>query len=176
MNISPAVARIDLERVGSMIFVHMWKRGWNCEDAGAPHIEDIITDETTIATLLADLEKQGFTCNMFSSSTARALRGHTTRIDFVMIEKWEIRKYPYGWIASTRPIQIKAATAEEIAVAIKWCEDSGWNVRKYPGGARAFLGKVYPVRDATAIRSMRRKVQNGKTPDISRFFDYAFDY
>jgi len=177
------IARVDLERTGETVcFMCLWKKGFNASDAGAPAIEEMFDGgSTSMSTLCAALEAQGFSVTMTTSSKARALRGEVTRVDFVKrADGWHILKYCYGWTATTRPVSDVLKTENEINAAIAWCENKGWIIRKWSGGARAWKDKLHPVRNANGIRAMRRQaqteLQRGAVGTNKIFYDFAFDF
>lgn len=165
--------RIDMERAGAHdVIIRKWREGWKIDDAGVPNVEDYVT-EGSIAAMLAEYEKAGWTVEMASAGKGRALRGKITRVDVMLDgETWRVRKYPYGWTAKTRPIETREfGTKEEAEVAIQWLRENNWTMFEFPGGARAFRGTPYPVRDRTAILSLRRKFQEERR---NFSFDLAF--
>jgi hypothetical protein len=152
--------RIDLERAGAYgIVVRKWREGWMIADAGAPDSEEYL-ETGSIPAVLAEYEKQGFTVEMASAAKGRALRGKITRVDVILEgEFWHVRKYPYGWTAKTRPIEVKQFSQVEADAAIEWLRKNNWTLFEFPGGVRAFCGTPYPVRDRAAIVFLRRKFQ-----------------
>ena len=178
MNEQKVVTRIDLESSGEHVLVEQWYEGWV---ATSPC--DIYRQETgLISSLLAQYERQGYTVWMCDARTGRALRGQITRMDFVKLSDgaWEIRKWPYGWSARTHPISIDdKPDGFDLEAALAWSEQHGWLVRRWPDGARAWKGELQPVRDAFAIRAMRRQVDNNIIAnhiDPRRAFNLAFDF
>jgi hypothetical protein len=173
------VTRIDLERNGDLgVIITEWFEGWvEGQIPDTQHYEK----ETTILQSLMMLEREGYAVEMCDPFHGRALRGEVVRIDFINLGgSWHIRKYPRGWTARTRPMHDECqATGFDPEPAIAWCEQHSWNVRRWPGGARAFKGEPLPVRDASAIRSMRRAVDrnraNGRT-DPRHQYDLMFDF
>jgi len=173
-NISKDVARIDLEKVGfTTIFVRVWKKGYNADDAGAPDIEDMLDGGAeSMVQLCAAVEAQGFSITMSGMAKARALRGEVTRVDFTKeVDGWHIKKYPHGWRATTRPMSNEIKTEDEIKQAIAWCRDHGWIIRENKGYSRAWKNKLMPVRTAEETRRLRAKA----TPE-QRFADFAYDF
>jgi len=166
------VTRIDIEKLGqTMVSVRSWFEGWH---EGQAHDHEDILEGRSIDSLLFEYEKQGYTVEMASNSQGRALRGKTTRIDFLILGgKYFIHKYPFGWTAKTRPIQELEKTQAEWEQAVLWCEASGWTVYRWPEGARAWRGKAMPIHDAHTIRRMRTRID--KIPDDPRKnYDLAF--
>lgn len=172
MQIPPDTARIDLEKSGqSILFIRLWKKGYNTDDAGAPDKEDLLEGALSLNDILAYIENQGFSVTVTGAS-ARCLRGPVTRIDFVkQADGWHLKKFPAGWRATTRPMSDVIKTEDEIKQAIQWCKQNGWTVRENQGFSRAWKGAPKPVRTAEATRRMRAKA----TPD-QRFADFAYDF
>lgn len=180
MNEKP-ITRIDLESINPHLTrVKQWREGWVEGGNTAPDIDQTV--QVSIYMLLPQYEKQGFTCNMRDRDHGQALRGKTTRIDLIqMPDGWHYRKWPYGWEPKTRPMSEEIKSADEVAQILAWCEAHGWTVRRWPGGARAFLGQPKPVRDRAGILAVRRQAEqefqrreNIGTNKI--FYDFAFDY
>ncbi len=173
-NISKDIARIDIDRAGlTTIFVRVWKKGFNANDAGYPDFEDMLDGGAeSMSQLCATVESQGFSITMNGKSFARALRGEVTRVDFAkQVDGWHIKKYPHGWRASTRPMSDEIKTEDEIKEAIRWCREHGWIVRERNGYSRAWRDKLMPVHTAEEMRILRLKA----TPE-QRFADFAYDY
>lgn len=173
------ITRIDLDQINpGTVRVRQWAEGWKEGDSPASDT----TESGSVMFKLMAYEKQGFTCEMADQNTGRALRGKITRIDFLKVgPKFVVKKYPYGWTAKTRPIQECDKTEAEWNDAILWCESHGWNVRRWPEGARAFKGEPQPVRDAKAIMSMRRRAETefARRENIGSnkiFYDFAYDW
>jgi hypothetical protein len=175
-SVERTVTRVDLESINGGVIVTTWNGKW--EENSAPSTRKFIPT-VAIHRLLMTLEDAGFTCEMCDRDHGRALRGEITRIDIMQVAgKWQVSKYPYGWTASTKPISKREMTDEQTKSAIQWCKDNNWQVREFPGGARAWKYEVKPVRDASTIQRMRRQViahfDRGEI-DTRRQFDLAFD-
>jgi hypothetical protein len=70
-----------------------------------------------------------------------------------------ICKYAEGWTASTPAIArytISDRSLDDLVDALQ--RTSGWTVRRWPGGARAWRGKPMPIRSRTAILRKRDEV------------------
>lgn len=159
------ITRVDLEAVGSTIFRKNWEAGWIEGDAPA---STETFEGATVFSLLRSLELNGFTVEMHDDDHGRALRGQITRIDFSVVgPQVVVRKWPYGWTASTRPISTETKTGFDLENALDWCLKNGWTVYRYEGGARAWLGQALPVRDAASIRRLRARMPRTQ-------FDLAF--
>lgn len=167
------ITRIDLEAVGaSLVSVRQWREGWQDDGSTAPDMEELITG--SIMFLLMDYEKQGYTCEMCDRAHGRALRGKTTRVDFVKKpDGWHLQKWPHGWTAKTLPITDEIKTEEQIEAAIAWCEGNGWTVHRINSDkARAWKGQPKPVHDRKTILRMRRIAEEERR---DFFVDFAFD-
>lgn len=155
------VARIDIEKTGaSTIFVRVWKKGFNPDDAGSPAFEDMLDGgSSSMSQICGMVEAQGFSMTMTGSSKARALRGPATRIDFVKQDDgWHIKKFPHGWRASTRPMSDQVKSYEDVMSAVEWCKSHGWSIYDFKGEViRAWKGKPMPVHTAETIRILRTK-------------------
>lgn len=166
----PEFTRVDLEQNGRLgVIKKWWKAGWKEGDApaGQEYIEN-----GTVYEQLTRLEQAGYTVEMCDHQTGRALCGEITRIDFVRTgETWTVKKYPYGWTARTRSIETatKAPGGFDLESALDWCRKNGWSVSTWENGARAWKGDPLPVRDASAVRRMRRERPNNPR-------NFAFDY
>jgi hypothetical protein len=172
------VTRIDLETAGERVLVAQWYEGW------VPTSPCDLYDQQAgpITSLLQQYERQGHTVWMCDERTGRALCGEITRIDFIKLggNTWQVRKYPYGWTARTHPIGVDEKPADfDLEAALVWCEQHHWQIRRWPDGARAWKGELLPVRDASAIRAMRRQVDKNILAghiDARNKFDLAFDF
>lgn len=184
-NLPKDIARVDIDRTGeTVMFARIWKSGYRVEDPGAPDVEEMFDGKLeSMSMICASLEAQGFSITMSGNSKARALRGPTTRVDFVQrSDGWHILKYCAGWTAKTHPVSDELKTEEEVNAALSWCEKNKWTVRRWQGGARAFRGAPKPVRTANEIRAMRRHAEEeirrggAKLGTNKIFHDFAFDY
>ena len=176
LTITKEITRIDLEAVGEDVMVSMWKDKW--QEGSAPFIMEYLSKHTIIR-LMMQAEDAGFSCEMCDKEHGRALRGEITRADLIQVSgKWKYSKYPRGWTAKTRPLVEREVSDEEAASILNWCKDNHWQVREFPGGARAWKYEVQPVRDSSTIQRMRRQVvahfDRGEI-DNRRQFDLAFD-
>ena len=177
LRIPKDVTRVDLERIPDedAVIVCTWSGEW--QPGTAPAHKEILQSASLI-TLLEGLEKLGFTVEMADADLGRALRGRITRIDFLGFPDqsgWAIKRYPYGWTAKTRPIQVDVVDTFDFQTHLAWLIQHGWTVREWgkyngiPAGCRAFYGQPVPVRTASAIRDMRRR-HGDKAP-----YDFSFD-
>lgn len=83
-----------------------------------------------------------------------------TRIDLRQVRDGVlVEKYAAGWVASTPPVPPskvnKEMTLEEM---IAWLQASGWTVRTWTGGARAWLGEPVPVRAKVNLEYARKRL------------------
>lgn len=59
---------------------------------------------------------------------------------------------------------------------VSWCESTGWTVRRWPGGARAWWGGLRPVRTAGAIKNKRAELMHRPIPGLQvHALDLAYD-
>lgn len=86
-----------------------------------------------------------------------------TRFD---IEHWQgmivIRKWYAGWQIGQVNDEYEEKTLEyDMEPVLKWAEDHGWDVRRWPGGARAFApGTLAPVRTKAQIIRTRNRLED----------------
>lgn len=181
MPTAPEITRIDLEQVGQHVSQKIWRAGWR--EGDSPWKEEWIQD-ISVFYALSPLEREGFTVEMVDADHGRALRGKITRLDFIFVHvhdgRWQVERYPYGWTAKTKPIKTEIKDLDfDIEIALGWCRAHGWTVHKWPGGARAWLGEVLPVRDRTTILRMRRVVEEEfrRGHPVEQFqYDLSLDY
>jgi hypothetical protein len=176
---TPIITRIDLTQNGERgVLVEEWFEGWTMGKApDRVHVEP----EAVILRLLPKYDGLGFTSEMCDQFHGRSLRGEIVRIDFVeILHTWHVRKFPFGWTAKTHPLTDETKGSDfDLEASLMWCEQNGWNVRRWPGGGRAFKGEPMPVRTAAAIMSMRRNVEKtlfAGQMDARRAFDLAIDF
>lgn len=162
------VARVDIEKAGqTMLSVRVWLKGFSLNDAGSPAFEDMI--DISMLQACKTLEDQGFAVTVYTKERVYALRGPVTRVDFVkQNDGWHIKKYPYGWKASTQPMSDVVKTEEEIKQAIQWCKDQGWTIYDFEGEIiRAWKGKPIPVHDTKSIKKLRAKYPRARQYDFA---------
>ena len=172
------ITRIDLDELSPTIYrERQWPEGW--QEGDTPTSDQ--TFEGSLLRRLMELEKEGYTCESDRPGRGRALRGEITRCDFFLSGgAWTVKKFPYGWTARTYPITTEKKPAEfDIEETLAWCQENGWTVRRWPGGARAWKGEPLPIRDQRAVLIMRRRAENKlitgqKVPEL--FHDLAFDF
>lgn len=104
-----------------------------------------------------------------SQSTTISSRRQARSVDAVnrvdRVDFWEV---PEGIIivkfhrerGKDRTIErrIQGATFD-LEGALAWCEDHGFTVRRWPGGARAWRGKPWPIRTQQQIFHKRREME-----------------
>ena len=86
-----------------------------------------------------------------------------TRIDFYCASdgKIAVNKYYDGWNEYGGGLPLyhhKLHNDLNLEFALNWCENNGFIVRRWHGGARAFYKELRPVRTAEQIRRMRKKI------------------
>lgn len=176
LQITEKTTRIDLETAGQGVLVSMWNEKW--EEGSSPFSSEYVSDQG-ITRLLMEAEQKGFSCEMCDSTHGRALRGEIIRADILQVgSAWVYRTYPRGWTAKTRPLKELEVDQVRASEIIQWCKDHGWQVREFPGGARAWKGEVKPVRDTYTIQRLRRQIDMALSrgeADPRRQFDLAFD-
>ena len=50
---------------------------------------------------------------------------------------------------------------------LTWCEQRGWAVRRWHGGARAFKHGLRPVRSAGQIHALRQRLSEHPRPELN---------
>lgn len=109
----------------------------------------------------------------------------TNRIDVVKApHAVVIRCYPAGWKQGDVLSDYREEPADyDVPAFLDRLQARGWSVRSWPGGARAWLGNPWPVRDASEIIRMRDRLEeeawrnNGVHPRFgdARSLDLAYD-
>lgn len=111
-----------------------------------------------------------------------------TRIDL-----WErpngsvyIEKYPEGWTASTYAVARTENSELTLDEIVAWLQEHGWRVRRWTGGrsgkrgARAWLGRILPVRSRWMIQYAREYYTRNRDLIPAELplknIDFAFDY
>lgn len=177
--IEKQTTRVQVQAAGPGCFVYQWFEGWRDGMQPAPDLQE--ADPRRVVEVLDDLKRQGFTVWMqFNETVGFALRGKITRIDFQQIgTRVRVEKYPYGWTLGTPPISSELKPEGfTIDQALQWFERP-WIVRTWPGGARAWFGKLTPVRTRLEIQRRRDKLSErfamGALPAGEYQIDLAFD-
>ena len=87
-------------------------------------------------------------------------------------------KFPDGWTASTPPVKsyyISDRTLDDLARTIETLP--GWRVRRWPGGARGWLGKPMPVRTREQIKRKREELTRHRPPGVEiHALDLAYEW
>jgi hypothetical protein len=174
------IAKITLETADGGIFRRCWNEGWEVGDK--PVSEDLLPGRR-MYDLLRQAEERGYSVTQHDADNATLLRGEITRIDFQQESLGiQVSTYPRGWTAKTRPCnQSTALNSMEEVLAPYLAEGSGWKVRRWLDGARAWKGQIQPVREKGTILRMRNqysmqgaeltRLAGGYTSHI----DFAFD-
>lgn len=89
-----------------------------------------------------------------------------------------VLKFSDGWTASTPAYDRHLTPDWTIDAAARWLEENGWTVRRWPGGARAWLGRLLPIRTRAQIARKREQLLRSGPPDPAiqiHTLDLAFD-
>lgn len=171
--------RVDLQDMGRMIEAAWWLPGYQQTDEHAGRWYYSKDDGVTLFQIATHLDlDRGFTVHIDRGGTrGRALVGQTTRIDILQVgQRWVVKKYPYGWTASTNPISAETKPVEfspEVD-ALPWLEAKEWVILRWDDeragkGYRAFADKVQPVRDARGTLAMRKRYPDTQL-DLAIYF------
>ncbi len=98
-----------------------------------------------------------------------------TRIDFIVSPTCiRVIKFPEGHHPGDPYAGLSDyPTTWDMENALEWCEAHGWSVFRWPGGARAFLGKPWPIRTTAEIRRMRQRLEQRPLPEpVGRGYGY----
>jgi len=60
----------------------------------------------------------------------------------------------------------------DIESAVTWCQDHGYTVRRWHGGARAWLGGAWVIRTRHQIKRAQERAERAKE---NYFLDFAYD-
>ena len=66
----------------------------------------------------------------------------------------------------------------DLEAALHWCEQHGWKVRRWPGGARAWVNELTPVRTKLEIIRLRDQLKLYPRPELegqAHALDLAYD-
>lgn len=113
------------------------------------------------------------------------MRPQIVRMDFnetpggVVVTKYQRLMTPDG----PRDVVAEHAVKPDLDLewALAWCETHGYTVRRWPGGARAWLGAPWPIRTVAEIRRRREQVErDARLGTLPRDFywgglDFALD-
>lgn len=175
VKVSENCIRVDLSTSPSgLVRGDCYGPGYGPEDS---EDDTFYFEDGSIFQLCKALDDMGFVIHMDrDGQRARALRGKPTRIDILKIgQRWVVNKYPYGWTASTRPIESETKPAEfDVGQAVEWLQAHNWTVLSWDHpqagqGYRAFKSKPEPVRDGAGIMAMRRRYPD-TLYDLSLYF------
>lgn len=92
-----------------------------------------------------------------------------------------VRCYADGWTASTPPFEIARREDVDIDAAVAKLQAAGWTVRQWKDGlrgARAWKGRILPVRSHGKILEMRERYWRNRDlhPDLQiHAVDFALD-
>ncbi len=93
-----------------------------------------------------------------------------TRIDFLKIQDgWQVTKFAERdghWVALDSRLNppLRGQDHFDVDQALAWLEEHGWTVRRWPGGARAWLGKPRVIRTREQIIRLRRQYERFGAP------------
>ena len=174
------ITRIELEETAEGVFRKCWYAGWK---TGQPaDLNDFLPGRRMLALeMLAD--QRGWSVTQPTREKAILLKGEITRIDFsVAGGNVVIQRYPDGWTARTNPCQreVRRGVSLEDALGPYLAEGSGWTVRQWADGARAWKGQLLPVRDSFSILNLRHSYSQ-RPDELSRLsagrgcLDFAYD-
>ncbi len=140
--------------------VSQWYEGWTTQQPSPDRSE---MDSRFAGVVLREYKNAGFT-TWYSREfgVGYALRGRVTRVDLIQVgEHVRVDKFPYGWTLSTPPISSDLKPdGFTLDQALDWFSGNrAWTVRTWPGGARAWLGPLIPVRTKVEIIHERSKLQ-----------------
>lgn len=106
-----------------------------------------------------------------------------TRIDFIQVEgaviinKFVVTDRNLGPDPMDRIVESTQNRGFDLEGALTWCSSHGWTVHTWPGGARAWKGQPYRVRDARTIQrkrsELRQRLMHGHTDGTTG--EYAYD-
>jgi hypothetical protein len=125
----------------------------------------------------------------------------TTRIDFLLVNvaalpevRWGylVRFFARGWDYFAEPYRTEvdppmrmedgSEQSFDLETTLSRLEQSGWTVRRWATGARAWCGEPQPVRTREQIVAMRRRQSarliesHGRPePQFTTFIDYAYE-
>jgi len=113
---------------------------------------------------------------------------HPDRIDFTRIQasgKVIVTKFQRRDETADVPMEGEVKPIDfDLDGALAWCAENGYTVRQWPGGARAWRGKPWPIRSRSQIirrrrdveRHVRYRIATGKASDENLLsLDFAYD-
>ena len=88
-------------------------------------------------------------------------------------------KFSEGWFERQRntDLGLRCEAKWTLDAAVSWLEAHGYTVRRWPGGARAWLGDILPVRNKAQIIMMRNQLAYERPHDPTQYhaLDLAYD-
>ena len=111
----------------------------------------------------------------------KPLSKHPDRIDFAVVPSGvAVTRF---WLVDGRSIPFHGGEVKpagfDLEGALTWCEAHGYTVRRWDGGARAWLGVPWPVRTQAQILRKRSAVERmvfaGHAPGKLLTLDFALD-
>ncbi len=99
-----------------------------------------------------------------------------TRLDFVQLPQGaRVNKILEDHVRKVT-IVVGSGVVPSLDDALRWCENTGWTVRRWPGGARAWWGGLRPVRSAGQIKQKREELMRYPVPGLQvNALDLAYD-
>jgi len=107
-------------------------------------------------------------------------KNEITRIDFAIHPQGVVvNKYDRSWEYSPGGlVSHETKTDFDVEAAISWLQKHGWKVRRWPGGARAWLGEIKPIRTRGRIQKIRDELRERPRPELQGAgvaLDLAYD-
>jgi len=99
-----------------------------------------------------------------------------TRLDFVELPQGAIVNKILEDHERGVTIVVASGVVPSLDEALRWCESTGWTVRRWTGGARAWWGGLRPVRSAEQIKQKREELRRYPVPGLQvNALDLAYD-
>lgn len=103
-----------------------------------------------------------------------------TRIDLQATANGLVsHKFADGWFERRRntDLGLRCEPKWTLEAAVAWLEAHGYTVRRWPGGARAWLGEILPVRNKAQIIMLRNQLAYEVPHDPTQYhaLDLAYD-
>jgi len=99
-----------------------------------------------------------------------------TRLDFVQLPQGALVNKILEDHARGVTIVVATGVVPSLDEALNWCESTGWTVRRWTGGARAWWGGLRPVRSAGQIKKKREELLRYPVPGLQvNALDLAYD-
>ena len=93
------------------------------------------------------------------------------RIDFTILSKQVIVNKMMQRNGRTVVVCHEIKSDLDLEAALNWCMNNGFTVRRWDGGARAFFGKPWPIRNRSQIRKARERFSGEGKVNM----DFAYD-